>query len=298
MFRFVPHPPPLLLYALTCALLCASLGAAAGAAELRSIEGVRLIPTDWADGDSFQVELPDGERHTLRLYGADTLELHVNDKTDARRLHAQRRYFGITYYSDLVPESIELAKSLGAQAKAAVQKLLALPFTVHTSFADGGGDGRHKRIYAFITLQDGRDLATVLVERGLARAYGVYRGTPAGLSRDDYRDQLKDAELCAAAERTGAWAYTDWTAIRAQRAEQRQEETELDLATGKAPPTEPLDVNRAARDELMRIPGIGEHFANAIIERRPYGKLEELMEVPGIGRKRFANLREWVRIQP
>jgi len=139
---------------------------AADADDLQSIEDVQLIPTDWADGDSFQVEFPNGERHTIRLYGADAIEFHVSDKTDARRLRAQRRYFGITYYSDQVPESIRLAKSLGADAAAAVQALLA------------------------------------------------------------------------------------------------------------------------------------ERFANAIIEHRPYHKLEELTHVPGIGEKRFANLREWLSIQP
>jgi hypothetical protein len=199
--------------------------------------------------------------------------------------------------SELVPENIALAKSLGAQARTAVQELLARPFTVHTSFADGGGDGRCKRIYGFITLADGRDLATVLVERGLARAFGVYRSSPDGLSRDDYRDHLKDAELCAVAERAGAWAYTHWTAIREQRAEQRQEQAELDAATGRAPPTEILDINTAARDELMRIPGIGEHSANLIIEHRPYEQLDALLRVPGIGPKRFADLREWVRVK-
>ena len=277
--------------------ICLLLSLSADAGELLSFEGARLIPTDWADGDSFEVELANGARHTIRLYGADTVELHVTDNTDARRLRAQRRYFGITHHSELVPENIALAKSLGAQAKATVQELLAEPFTVHTSFADGGGDGRYKRIYGFISLADGRDLATVLVERGLARAFGVYRSSPDGLSRDDYRDHLKDAELCAAAEGAGAWAYTDWEAIRDQRAEQRQEQAQLDAATGRAPPTEMLDVNTAARDELMRIPGIGEHFANLIIEHRPYDELDALLRVPGIGPKRFANLREWVRVE-
>ena len=277
-------------------LVLFAMGAHAG--ELQRIDGVRLNPTDWADGDSFEVQFPDGERHTIRLYGADCFEWHVADKTDARRLSAQRRYFGITDYRGSVPQSIALAKSLGAEAGKTVRELLAEPFTVHTAFADGGGDGKYKRIYGFIELADGRDLATVLVERGLARAFGVYRSSPDGLSRDDYREHLKDTELRAAAQRAGAWAYTDWDALPSQRAEQRREDGELALATGKARPTEPLDINTAARDELMRIPGIGEHFANAIIEHRPYRKLEELMRVPGIGPKRFANLRGWVSIQP
>jgi competence protein ComEA len=279
-------------------LLCALLGLAASAGELQRIDGVRLIPTDWADGDSFQVEFPNGERHTLRLYGADCFEWHVSDDTDARRLRAQRRWFGITDYGDDPRESIELAKSLGAAAGTAIRELLAHPFTVHTSFADARGDGRYKRIYAFVTLPDGRDLATVLVQRGLARAHGVSRTTPDGTSRNDYRQRLQDTEFCAAAGREGAWVYTDWQRLITERDQQRQEDRDDELATGKAPPTAPLDLNTAARDELMRIPGIGEHFANAIIENRPYRTLEELLRVPGIGYKRLAKLREWVNIQP
>ena len=37
------------------------------ATDLERLEGVRLIPTDWADGDSFRVEAPDGEQHTVCL---------------------------------------------------------------------------------------------------------------------------------------------------------------------------------------------------------------------------------------
>jgi endonuclease YncB( thermonuclease family) len=38
----------------------------------------------WADGDSFEVQTADGSSHTLRLYGADCIEWHVTDETDAR----------------------------------------------------------------------------------------------------------------------------------------------------------------------------------------------------------------------
>jgi hypothetical protein len=48
-----------------------------------------------ADEDSFQIQTPEGQEHTIRLYGADCIEWHVSDDSDARRLRAQRRYFGI-----------------------------------------------------------------------------------------------------------------------------------------------------------------------------------------------------------
>lgn len=278
-------------------LLACLFHGAVSAAELQRFDGVQLELTDWADGDSFRVRFLDGSQHTLRLYAVDCLELHVSDRTDARRLRAQRRYFGITNYGGSVVESVTLAKSLGARATSRVRRLLQAPFTVHTSFADGGGDGNYKRIYGFVTMADGRDLAEVLVADGLARAYGVYRRTPSGLSRDESRARLKDIELQAAGRRRGAWAYTDWDALAEQRAEQRRDDSELAMAAGVAVLTGHMDINLAARDELMRLPGIGEHFANAIIEHRPYRSVDDLLRVPGIGRKRLAKLKRHVVVK-
>ena len=281
-----------LLYALIL------LGGTCFAAELRTFERVRLVPTPWADGDSFLVRFADGTEHTVRLYGADCFEWHVTDKTDARRLSAQRRYFGITGYGGTPASSIALAKSLGETATAEVRSLLAEPFTIHTGFADGGGDGRYKRIYSFVTTSKGDDLSSTLVSEGLARAFGVYRSSPEGLARDDYRAALRDAELLAATGRRGAWAYTNWDALAEERSNQRREDAEDKIATGRTRPVQVMDLNSAARDELMRIPGIGEVIANAVIEERPYRTLDELLKVKGIGKKRLAIIRQWVTISP
>jgi hypothetical protein len=54
------------------------------------------IESKWNDGDSFSVRLTDGQTVTARLYEVDTLETYINDTTSARRLRAQRRYFGIS----------------------------------------------------------------------------------------------------------------------------------------------------------------------------------------------------------
>jgi endonuclease YncB( thermonuclease family) len=139
--------------------------------------------------------------------------------------------------------SVELAKSLGKLATETVREVLARPFSVHTAFADGGGDRRYKRIYAFITTADGEDLGTLLISRGLARAFGVYRGAPDGRDRDEYRESLRDTELVAASARRGAWAYTDWDALAAERSEQRMENVEIDAVLGRAPPAEKIDIN-------------------------------------------------------
>ena len=282
---------------LTLLTLLLLLAAPCLATDLERLEGVRLIPTDWADGDSFRVEAPDGEQHTVRLYGADCIEWHVTDETDARRLRAQRRYFGISSHGGSPQTSIKLATEHGSLAGQAIAELLREPFTVLTTFADGRGDARYKRVYAFVETADGKDLSTELVRRGLARAYGVYRATADGSSRDDYREQLKDAELVAAQAGAGVWAYTDWESLPEERQAQRQEEAEDDIALGKAEPTEAINLNTATRGELMSIRGVGEVTANRIIEARPYAQVDDLLKVTGIGPATLAKLKPYLRVE-
>ena len=255
------------------------------ASELQSFPGCALVEADWADGDSFPVLLPDGRELTVRLYGADAIELHVRNKTDADRLLTQRRYFGLA--AGDARTSIPLAKEFGAKAAQRVVDHLKEPFTVHTAFAEARGDKDYPRVYAFVETAEGNDLAAKLVEEGLARAFGVFRATPDGRSADAYRDQLKDLELSAAGKRIGIWSETDWASLPKERTEQRNEDLETAIATGsKIAPTDPINPNTASRDELMRLPGIGEAFANRIIEARsegPYKTLQDLARVRGIG---------------
>lgn len=277
--------------------LLAMCGSASAAPDpLERLENCRLVPTEWADGDSFLVRTAEGKDFTVRLYGADCIEYHVTDKSDASRLGEQRRYFGIAKYGDSPEKSINLAKSLGGNAAEETTRLLAKPFTLHTAFADARGDGKHKRIYAFVTASDGSDLSEALVAKGLARAFGVYRETPKGISGNAYREQLADLELRAAKLGIGAWEHTDWEKLPIEREEQRTEEAETALATGaKREFSGPrLNPNIAARDELMTLPGIGEVTANRIIQGRPYKSIADLTKVDGIGEKTVESLTEFL----
>jgi len=272
--------------------------AMAAAQGLTTLPNCKQVPTPWADGDSFLIETPDGTRHTIRLYGADCIEWHVTDDTDARRLRAQRRYFGISEFGGSPQASIDAAKALGKAAADEVADALNAPFSVHTAFADARGDGRYKRIYAFVTTAAGDDLAERLVRLGLARAFGVTRETPAGKSGKEYRAFLQDVELQAAQRGAGAWAMTNWELLPAERQAERQEAEDLSVARGgpKLAPGRKINPNTAARDELMLLPGVGETIANRIIEARPFREPRDLLNVEGIGPKTLEGLAPHLQI--
>ncbi len=260
---------------------------------LQKFEGCTRVEEKWSDGDSFPVKFPDGQTRTLRLYGVDCLEMHVEgDDSNARRLRDQRRYFGI-------PE-ITVAKTQGEKARAEAARLLQKPFTVWTAFADGRGDGRFNRIYGFVTTSSGEDLSSTLVKLGLARAFGVVRAGPDGKAGEEWRDELKDLELQAAKLGKGAWAFTNWEKLPEERKEARAEEAEIaEAQNGKMiDDGKTLDPNKAARDELMKLPGIGEKTADAIIEARPYRSVDDLGKVQGIGPKSLAKLKPFLEIAP
>ncbi len=185
----------------------------------------------------------------------------------------------------------------GVRATEETCKILAQPFTVYTAFADARGHPDFKRYYAFVQAADGEDLASVLVSRGLARAYGVYRETPDRRHRDDYRAQLADLELQAAKKGLGVWSRTDWEKLPEERQAQRKEEREIELAIGNNKQQQPIGkihINKASRNQLMQLPGVGEATANAIIGKRPYRKPEDLLEVSGIGKKTLEKLKPFL----
>lgn len=260
-------------------------------AQLQTFRNCTLVTKDWDDGDSFAVRFPDGKERTVRLYGVDCIEMHVKgDDTNARRLRDQRRYFGIA--------DITLAKSVGEAAKASSSSWMQKPFTVRTIFADARGDSRYERVYGFVELADGRDLSETLVESGLARAFGVVRQLQDGRTGEEWSEYLKDLELIAARKGVGAWKHTDWSMLAQARKEARDEVKELKVAQGEENASEdnPVDLNTATLEELMKLPKVGKKTAEEIIKARPYRSLKDLDRVPGIGAKTIELIAPTVKV--
>lgn len=257
-------------------------------ADLQEFGPCTFIPTPWADGDSFLVRLPDGKEEVLRLYFVDCIEQSVSDTSDKRRLREQSRHFGLTDY--------QIAVDHGKKAAAFTAQALSKPFTVHTAFADARGRSGKPRYYAFIKTADGADLAQLLIGKGLARSFGLGRETPVGTPRDEWETFLKDLELVAAIRREGVWAHAEAEQIVAMRKEERDEMRGLaaiDDALIVAPPSEPIDVNTAPLEDLMRA-GLRESLADAVVKKRPFSRIEDLLEVKGIGEKTFQKVRPYL----
>lgn len=65
----------------------------------------------------------------------------------------------------------------------------------------------------------------------------------------------------------------------------------------KETPNGLINLNKATKFELMKLPGVGEKTADVIIEYRKtnqFRKIEDIMNIKGIGPKKFEKMREFI----
>lgn len=248
------------------------------AEDTMALSPAKLLPTEWADGDSFLVQFADPStgatrKEVFRLYGVDCMETLTTLESDRRRVLEQARHFGIEDPTRVIGE--------GQAATKFVQSVLTKPFTVHTGFAQAMGRSKKPRYYAFITTSEGDDLGELLMKKGLARAKGISRQRADGTSREEYAARLADLELGAAMDRAGIWKLSNSARLAELRAQKRQEDREL-AAIANSATKYPLDINTATRKELESLPGIGGTLADRIEKNRPFQSLDDLVKVKGL----------------
>lgn len=63
-----------------------------------------------------------------------------------------------------------------------------------------------------------------------------------------------------------------------------------------------ININTAAVDELVALPGVGEVTAGNIVayreEQGPFATIEEVMNVPGVGQAKFDGFKEMITVGP
>lgn len=276
-------------YAALFGLCLASAVMAVPVQDLQEFRGCRLVPQDWADGDSFLVEIEPGRTEVLRLYFVDCPETAATTETDQRRVREQSSYFGL--------DDHRITMGFGRRAAEEVRELLQKPFTVHTVFSRALGRSAKPRIYAFVTLADGRDLGEHLLAAGLARSHGVGRTTRQGIGTEEAKAHMDDVELGAAIRRKGIWEKTNPDKMVAMREARREEDRQLQEDFGLRD-GEKLDANKATVDEIVLLPGVGQVLAERIVDGRPYASLDDLRRVPGLGSKTLERLRDRLVVTP
>ncbi len=159
--------------------------------DFEVLRGCRYIEQFANDGDSFHVRWK-GKEYIFRLYYVDSPEtsLFLPERVDE-----QAAYFGITR---------EQAMEIGKKAAEFTRKQLKRDFEARTRWEDAKGASKLTREYAMITTAEGKDLAELLVENGLARIHGFKVEPP---SAEAFK-RLERLENEARHAKRGAWALS------------------------------------------------------------------------------------------
>lgn len=289
------------------AIALPSIGFCAAAKDWTTLENCQLVPNPANDGDSFHIRVNDTE-YLLRLYLVDAPETKGGLMAD--RLIEQANYFGLS-----VPQVIEI----GEKAKLFVEAKLAAPFTAQTRMASGLGRSKIERFYAFVQTKDG-DLGQLLVANGLARVHGTRAARPGARSATEEIEKLGQLEQEAKQAKVGGWSANVGATAHAPEPirtvnpvvstlQPSPKPSPLMLVPSRSPnrtgPATPLpaaadagklDINTATKEELEKIPGIGESISERIIAARPFRSADELKNVAGIGSgKRYEQIRAFFR---
>jgi len=92
---------------------------------------------------------------------------------------------------------------------------------------------------------------------------------------------------------------------RSRTLDSTREDLSLDDSRRDRRKTDPLlpgllDINRASKEDLLRLPGIGEKYAERILRYReehgPFGAVEQLTAVRGIGPKTLERIRPFITV--
>ncbi len=258
------------------------------ARDWERLEGCRLVPTGYADGDSFHA-LHDGKDFIFRLYFVDTPE---TDRQVPKRITEQAAAFGVS-------ES-EVMRAGQEAATFTERALRSLPFTVLTQWEDARGASRQPRYYAHVLYsRDGQEsnLARDLVEAGFARAYGMPGVPPEWPSTSQIQrelqllqDRARRAKVGIYGSNTATAGPTPWRIDRLNPKPATEPSQPVDSMTAG----DTISLNRATAAELESLPGIGPVYAERIIAARPFDSVEDLLRVRGIGPATFERVASLV----
>jgi competence ComEA-like helix-hairpin-helix protein len=138
-----------------------------------------------------------------------------------------------------------------------------------------------------------------LLERRKLHALVERHDSILGVRNTERTVRTREVEAAVAVSDT-ATAWEPLTAADAAKDHREKAVREAASPGARERSSGPININTAGREALMDLPGVGEKTAEAIIEMRahiPFRTPEDLMNVKGIGEKKFAKMKEFVRVR-
>ncbi|MEO5803843.1 MAG: thermonuclease family protein [Verrucomicrobiota bacterium] len=184
----------LAIFALVVFNLQAEASKKSSATKWVTLNDCRFFSNASNDGDSFHA-IYNQREFIFRFYFVDAPE---TDDDYPDRVREQCKYFGVTR-----EENFKMAEQTKTFLAAALQN----KFIVKTRWQNAMGRSKLPRYYAFVEI-GGKDLASVLISRGLARAKGTVAILPDGTPAKDHMAKLKKLESEAKEKQIGIWALS------------------------------------------------------------------------------------------
>ncbi len=83
---------------------------------------------------------------------------------------------------------------------------------------------------------------------------------------------------------------------RAKSADEAKKTTTATKAVAVAP-TGPINLNKASKEDLQTLPGIGPVYSQAIIDARPFATIEDIMKIKGIKEVEFGKIKDRITVK-